>query len=140
MADGAAGGPADVRVETGPLDARLGIVVVAAGVDRVEATMPAAGNAQARGRPLGAASLVLGEFLGSWAAVLWAATLGRSAVGVDLNATHFGTAAPGPLTGVATPLHLGRRVTTHEVAVRDASGRLVTEVRITNLLVDRSEH
>jgi uncharacterized protein (TIGR00369 family) len=123
----------------GPLDDQLGVTVVEESVDRVTATMPTAGNTQAHGRPMGGASLVLGEFLGSWAAVLWAATLGKSAVGVDLVGTHLASAEPGLLTGVATPLRLGRRLTSHGVAIRDASGRLVSQVRITNLLVDRSE-
>jgi 1,4-dihydroxy-2-naphthoyl-CoA hydrolase len=40
------------------------------------------------------------------------------------------------LTGVATALSLGRRITSHEVVISDEDGNRLCTVRITNLMVD----
>jgi uncharacterized protein (TIGR00369 family) len=129
-----------VTVQLGPLDVKLGIEVVEASVERIVATMPVEGNTQAYGRLHGGATMVLGEFCGSWAAALHADTLGKTAVGLDINGTHHRAARPGGVvTAVATPLHLGKRITSHEVQVTDDAGRLIATVRITNCLVDRRE-
>jgi uncharacterized protein (TIGR00369 family) len=128
-----------MRVELGELDIKMGLEVLEASAERLVARMPVDGNRQAFGRLHGGANVVLGEFLGSWAALLHAQTMGKSAVGVDVNATHHRTARDGFVTGVATPLHLGRRLTCHQVEILDDAGRAVATVRITNLLVDPAE-
>ncbi len=64
---------------------------------------------------------------------------GRLAVGVDINATHTRSATSGWVTGVCTPLHLGRSLTVHEIVVSDDQGRRCSTVRITNLVRDRAE-
>jgi uncharacterized protein (TIGR00369 family) len=128
-----------VKVELGELDKKMGIEVVEASPQRVVATMPVAGNTQVYGRLHGGASMVLGEFLGSWAAALHADSLGKTVVGVDINGTHHRGAREGRLTGVATPLHLGRRMCSHQVAISDESGRAVATIRITNMVVDPAE-
>jgi len=40
-------------------------------------------------------------------------TLGKIAVGVDLNATHHRGVTAGTVTGIAVPLHLGSTVATY---------------------------
>ncbi|MDR3359611.1 MAG: hotdog fold thioesterase [Bifidobacteriaceae bacterium] len=114
---------------------KLGIEILSQDVHEVVGRMPVAGNARPFGRLHGGATLVLGETLGSLAADLHAKTAGRTAVGLDVNATHHAPASGGHVIGTAVPLHLGRRVTTHEVTIRDEAGTLVTTVRITNMLV-----
>ena len=81
----------------------------------------------------GGAYVVLGESLGSMAANLHAGP-GRLAVGVDINATHTRSATSGFVTGVCTPVHLGRSMTVHEIAVSDEQGRRCSTIRITNLI------
>ncbi|MCL2802544.1 MAG: hotdog fold thioesterase [Micrococcales bacterium] len=125
-----------MQVTLGELDQKLGLEVQEQSVARVVARMPVAGNRQAFGRLHGGASLALGEFLGSWAACLHAAELGKVAVGVDVNATHHRPARQGSVTGVATPLHLGARTTSHEIVISDDSGLRVSTVRVTNLLIE----
>ena len=78
---------------------------------------------------------VLGESLGSMASNL-AAGPGKLAVGVDINATHTRSATSGIVTGVCTPIHLGRSVMVHEIVVTDDEGRRCSTVRITNLIRD----
>ena len=62
---------------------------------------------------------------------------GRLAVGVDINATHTRSATSGYVTGVCTPIHLGRSLTVHEIVVTDDQGRRCSTIRITNHIVDR---
>ena len=61
---------------------------------------------------------------------------GRLAVGVDINATHSRSATSGVVTGVCTPIHLGRSLTVHEIVVTDDEGRRCSTVRITNMIRD----
>ncbi|MCT1723768.1 hotdog fold thioesterase [Kocuria marina] len=122
-------------IELGELDEKMGVVVEEQSAERVVATMPVEGNRQSLGLLHGGASVALGEMLGSWAAVIHGSTMGKVAVGVDINATHHASATSGRVRGVATAIHLGRSVTNHEVVIThiDTGQRLCT-VRITNYL------
>ena len=119
----------------GALAERMGIVFTEFTVDRAVATMPVAGNTQPVGLLHGGAYVVLGESLGSMAANLFAGP-GRLAVGVDVNATHTASAVRGVVTGVCTPIHLGRTLTVHEIVVTNEDGRRCSTVRITNIIKD----
>lgn len=119
----------------GALAEKMGIEWVEFSVDRCVATMPVEGNTQPVGLLHGGAYAVLGESLGSMAANLHAGP-GRLAVGIDINATHTRSATSGLVTGVCTPIHLGRTVTVHEIAITDDQGRRCSTVRITNLIRD----
>jgi 1,4-dihydroxy-2-naphthoyl-CoA hydrolase len=124
------------RIELGDLDRKMGITVLEQSAERVVATMPVLGNTQSFGSLHGGAYMVLGEALGSWAAVIHASSMGKSAVGLDISGTHHRGARSGVLTGVATALSLGRRITSHEVVISDEDGNRLCTVRITNLIVD----
>jgi 1,4-dihydroxy-2-naphthoyl-CoA hydrolase len=129
--------PAPWTITLGELDEKMGVRILEQSVERVVATMPVEGNRQSFGLLHGGASLAVGEAVGSWAAVIHASTLGRTAVGVDVSATHHRSAREGIITITATPLHLGRTLTTHEVLITDAAGRRLCTLRITNLLLDK---
>lgn len=124
------------KIVLGDLDRTMGIEIVEESAQRVVATMPVSGNTQSFGMLHGGASLVLGEALGSWAAVIHASTLGKTAVGLDISATHHRGARAGVVTGTATAIQLGKTVTSHEVVVTDETGTRLCTVRITNLIVD----
>jgi 1,4-dihydroxy-2-naphthoyl-CoA hydrolase len=124
------------RIELGDLDRKMGITVLEQSAERVVATMPVVGNTQSFGSLHGGAFMVLGEALGSWAAVIHASSMGKSAVGLDISGTHHRGARSGVITGVATALSLGRRITSHEVVISDEDGNRLCTVRITNLIVD----
>ncbi|MGP3536744.1 hotdog fold thioesterase [Microbacterium sp. RD1] len=119
----------------GALAEKMGIEWVEFTVERTVATMPVEGNTQPVGLLHGGAYVVLGESLGSMAANLYAGP-GRLAVGVDINATHTRSATSGIVTGVCTPLHLGRTMTVHEIVVTDDQGQRCSTVRITNYIKD----
>lgn len=119
----------------GALAEKMGIEFTEFTVERAVATMPVAGNTQPVGLLHGGAYVVLGESLGSMAANLYSGPE-RLAVGVDINATHTRSATSGIVTGVCTPVHLGRSMTVHEIAVTDEQGRRCSTIRITNLIRD----
>ncbi|MCU1479627.1 MAG: thioesterase [Subtercola sp.] len=97
------------------------------------ATMPVEGNTQPFGVVHGGAYVVLAESMGSFAAYLHAGE-GFIAMGIEVNASHTGSATEGMVTGVCTAIKLGRTLTVHEVALSDEKGRRLSTVRITNLI------
>ncbi|MCS5717086.1 hotdog fold thioesterase [Herbiconiux sp. CPCC 205763] len=124
-------------IELGELDRKMGVVVLEQSAERVVATMPVEGNTQSFGLLHGGASMAFGEALGSWAAVIHASTLGKTAVGLDVSGTHHRGARSGLVTGTATALHLGRTTTSHDVVLTDDDGNRLCTVRITNLIIDK---
>jgi uncharacterized protein (TIGR00369 family) len=118
------------------LNARMGIEVIEASAERLVATMPVEGNTQPYGLLHGGASVVLAESLGSIGSAIHAGP-DRIAVGVDINATHHRAAHSGYVTGVATPVSLGRTLCSWEIVVSDDQGRRVCTSRITCLLRER---
>ena len=125
-----------MRSNMGALNERMGIELVEASADRVVATMPVEGNTQPYGLLHGGASVVLAETLGSVGAAIHAGA-DRLSVGVDINATHHRAARSGTVTGVATPIHLGRTMASYEVVITDEDGKRVCTSRITCTLVPK---
>lgn len=123
------------RSGIGELADTMGIEVLEYTVERTVARMPVVGNRQSVGYMHGGAYVVLGESLGSIAANLHAGP-GKLAVGVDINATHIRSAKSGYVTGVCTPVHLGRSMAVHEIVITDEDGRTCSTVRITNYIKD----
>ena len=119
----------------GALADQMGIEIVEFTIERAVARMPVLGNTQPAELLHGGAYVVLGESLGSMSANLYAGE-GRLAVGIEINASHTRAAVDGYVTGVCTPIHLGRTLTTHEIAVTDDRGRRCSTIRITNLIKD----
>ena len=120
----------------GTLVERMGMELLEIGAERTVARMPVAGNTQPYGLLHGGASAALAETVGSLAAATHAAPE-RIAVGVDLNATHHRAVRSGWVTGVATPLSLGRSVASYEILVTDEEGHRVCTARLTCLLRER---
>ena len=119
----------------GTLVDQIGIVVTEATPERIVATMPVKGNVQPYGLLHGGASCVLAETLGSIGSALHAGPLGKVAVGVDINATHHRAVREGVVTGVATPIYLGRTTTSYEIVITDERNKRVCTARITCQLI-----
>ncbi|HEY2206301.1 MAG TPA: hotdog fold thioesterase [Pseudonocardia sp.] len=118
------------------LPAKMGIEIVETSLERVVGTMPVAGNRQPFGLMHGGATGVLVETLGSIAAA--AHTMPeRFPVGLELACTHHRAATEGVVTGVATPVHVGRSTSTIEVVVNDSRGRRICTGRLTCMHLDR---
>ena len=110
------------RIVLGELDEKMGVTVLEESAERVVASMPVEGNRQSLGLLHGGAMVALGEAVGSWAAVIHASTMGKVAVGVDVNATHHRSSRAGTVTATATALQLGRSLTCHEVVLEHEDG------------------
>jgi uncharacterized protein (TIGR00369 family) len=70
------------------------------------------------------------------AANVWAGE-NQVAVGIEVNASHSKSAREGSVRAVATAIHLGRTLTTHEIAITDDVGNRLSTVRITNFIRPR---
>ncbi|QDO88868.1 hotdog fold thioesterase [Ornithinimicrobium ciconiae] len=120
----------------GPLLERMEIEITHLDAQRTVGRMPVAGNTQPYGLLHGGASAVLAESLGSIASAMHAGA-DRIAVGVDLNITHHRAVREGHVTGVATPLSLGRSVAAYEIVITDDEDHRVATARLTCQLRDR---
>jgi 1,4-dihydroxy-2-naphthoyl-CoA hydrolase len=116
------------------LNDKMGLQVLESSIERVVGTMPVDGNRQPFGLLHGGASCVLAETLASFGAALHGETMGKTAAGLELNATHLRSAVAGIVTGVATPLHLGGSIATYEVIITDEQDRKVCVSRVTCVL------
>jgi uncharacterized protein (TIGR00369 family) len=125
------------NASSGALAERMGITFVEVGARRCVATMPVAGNTQPYGLLHGGASCVLAETVGSVAAAVHGAPLGKVATGIEINATHHRAAREGTVTGTASALSLGSSLASYEVVVVDDDGRRVCTARLTCLLRGR---
>ena len=124
-----------VTEQPAALHQRMGIEITAATLDRVVGTMVVEGNTQPYGLLHGGASVVLAESLGSIGSALHAGR-GRIAVGIEINASHHRSVTSGTVTGVATPVSIGRTLATWQVEITDEAGRRLCTARITCLLRD----
>ncbi|WP_395106890.1 PaaI family thioesterase [Actinomadura sp. SCN-SB] len=118
------------------LASALGIELLETTPERVTGRMPVRGNTQPYGLLHGGASCVLAETLGSVGATLHAGP-GRSAMGIEINATHHRSASEGWVTGVATQVHGGRTLTAYDIVITDEQGRRVCTARLTCMLRDK---
>ncbi len=117
------------------LNDKLGLVITEAAPERVVATMPVKGNLQPYGLLHGGANAALAETLGSISAALNAGE-GKLALGLELSCTHHRGVHSGTVTGVATPLHVGRGTITSEIVITDESGKRSCTARLTCVVRD----
>ena len=122
----------------GELAERMGINLLELSAERAVATMPVEGNRQPLGLLHGGAYVVLAESLGSFSANVWAHTLGKVAVGIEVNASHSRSINSGMVTAVCTAINLGKTLAVHEISITDEAGKLLSTVRITNFLRERN--
>ena len=126
----------DPAVGDQQLNDKVGIKVLEYDPSRVVATMPVEGNLQPYGLLHGGANATLAEAIGSWIAALNAGE-GRAAMGLELACTHHRAVRAGTVTGVATPVHVGRGTVTAEIVITDESGRRSCTAKLTCLIRDR---
>lgn len=123
--------------DLGELATRMGIKLTELSAERSVATMPAEGNRQPLGLVNGGAYLVIGETLGSISANVWAHTMSKVAVGIEINGSHSKSCRGGLITAVCTAISLGKTLTVHEIVCSDENGARLSTIRITNLIRDK---
>lgn len=121
------------------LSEQLGIEFTAIGEDYLEARMPVDHRThQPLGLLHGGASVALAETLGSVGATLCVDKTKQFCVGLEINANHLKGVRNGYVTGVAKPVHLGRKTQVWEIRITNELSELVCVSRITLAVLDKS--
>jgi 1,4-dihydroxy-2-naphthoyl-CoA hydrolase len=118
----------------------LGIEWTELGEDFIKAKMPVDHRTrQPYGLLHGGASCVLSETIGSMASAMVIDHSKFVCVGLEINANHVRSARDGFVTGIATPLHLGRNTHVWDVKIFDEASQLVCVSRLTVAVIPRKE-
>lgn len=121
------------------LSEQLGMEFTAIGEDYLEARMPVDHRThQPLGLLHGGASVALAETLGSVGATLCVDKTKQFCVGLEINANHLKGVRSGYVTGVAKPVHLGRKTQVWEIRITNELSELVCVSRITLAVLDKS--
>ncbi|SEP20663.1 PaaI family thioesterase [Amycolatopsis saalfeldensis] len=118
------------------LNDKIGLKLLEVTPQRVVGTIPVEGNLQPYGLLHGGANATLAESIGSTVAALNAGP-DRAAMGLELSCTHHRAVRSGTVTGVATPLHVGRGTITVEIVLTDDEGRRTCTARLTCVVRDK---
>jgi len=117
----------------------LGVDYVELEADRVVMTMPVdARHRQPLGYLHGGASVVLAESVATVGAWLNCPP-GKIAFGSEINASHLRPKRSGTLTGVGTPVQVGRTHQVWDVRIHDEDDKLVCVSRCRLAVVDAEE-
>ncbi|MEZ5442686.1 MAG: hotdog fold thioesterase [Lysobacterales bacterium] len=116
---------------------QLGICFTELGEGTLTGTMPVDGRTtQPFGLLHGGASVALAETLGSMAGQMMVDEE-HMVVGLDINANHLRAVRAGLVTGVASPVHIGRTTQVWEIHIHDEAGARVCISRLTLAVVRR---
>lgn len=126
----------DIHKHTAPK--HLGMEFTEVGDDFIKGRIPVDQRThQPYGILHGGVSVLLAETLGSVGAA-YACAEGYQAFGLDINANHLRSVASGWVTGVASPIHIGRSTQVWQIEVSDEHGKLVCVSRLTMAVMAKS--
>ena len=118
----------------------LGIEFLEIGDTYLKARMPVdSRTVQPAGLLHGGASAALAETLGSIAASLCVERDVKTIVGLEINANHVRPVKGGWVTGVTTPIHIGKTTHVWEIRIHDDKEKLVCISRLTVAVVSLHE-
>ena len=119
----------------------LGIEFVEVTRSKLVATMPVDERTiQPLGILNGGSSVLLAETIGSVGSWLNVDQDKFVCLGMEINANHIKPAYIGDLvTGIATPIHLGRKVHIWDIEIRNKEEKLVCKSRLTVAVVPKKE-
>lgn len=110
----------------------LGMEFTELGPDYLKGRMPVDNRTkQPYGLLHGGASAALAETLGSVASALVVDHTRYYCVGLEINANHLRSVRSGYVTGICTPLHLGRSTHVWDIKIHDDRERLICVSRLT---------
>lgn len=116
----------------------LGIRFTAIGEDFLEAIMPVNEKTrQPQGLLHGGANVTLAETMGSVAAALLVDPEKQLCVGLEINANHLRPVTHGTVTGIAKPIHLGKKTQVWEIKIFTEQEDLSCISRITIAVLDK---
>ncbi|HEY8660217.1 MAG TPA: hotdog fold thioesterase [Hanamia sp.] len=114
----------------------LGIEWTEIGDDYLKVTMPVNEHTrQPYGMLHGGASCVLAETVGGFASALVIDMEKFYCVGIEINANHLRSVREGLITGVCTPLHLGKNTHVWDIKIYDRHEKLFCVSRLTMAII-----
>jgi uncharacterized protein (TIGR00369 family) len=121
----------DMKTKDTLLEA-LGIEIIIASEQRVEATMPVDERTrQPFGLLHGGASVALAETVASLGAIKSVDIEKEICVGLEINANHIKGKKDGIVTAIGVPLHKGKKTAVWEVKIQDEEENLICISRCT---------
>lgn len=118
----------------------LQIEITEIGENHISATMPVtAGHVQPMRLLHGGASATLAETLGSLASFMVIDPQKQACVGLELNINHIRAVkeGAGPVTGKATPIHIGRTTHVWNIELTSPENKLVAVSRLTVAILEQ---
>jgi 1,4-dihydroxy-2-naphthoyl-CoA hydrolase len=124
----------------GNMLSHLGIEFLEINEESLKARMPVDERTiQPTGILHGGASATLAETLGSMAANLCIDPAKKVCVGMEINANHVRPVSSGWVTGVVTPVHVGKSTQIWQIRIEDEAGKLVCISRLTLAVIDKPQ-
>lgn len=118
----------------------IGIEWVEIGDNFLKAKMPVDHRTkQPYGLLHGGASCVLAETIGSVASAMVIDTAHFQCVGLEINANHVHSATSGYVTGIATPLHLGKSTHVWDIKIYNEADKMVCVCRLTVAIIQKRD-
>lgn len=118
----------------------LGIVWTELGDNFLKAKMPVDERTrQPYGLLHGGASCVLAETIGSVASAMVIDPARFQCVGLEINANHVHSATSGFVTGITTPLHLGKSTHVWDIKIYDDNNKMVCVCRLTMAIIQKRD-
>ncbi len=122
----------------GTMSDLIGIEWTEIGNDFIKAKMPVDERTkQPYGLLHGGASCVLAETLGSVASAFVIDQTKYQCIGLEINANHIRSVKEGYVTGVATPIHLGKLTHVWDIKIHDEKENLVCISRLTVVIIEK---
>jgi 1,4-dihydroxy-2-naphthoyl-CoA hydrolase len=128
----------DMKTKDTLLEA-LGIEIISASEQRVEATMPVDERTrQPFGLLHGGASVALAETVASLGAIKSVDLEKEICVGLEINANHIKGKKDGIVTAIGVPLHKGKKTAVWEVKIQDEEENLICISRCTLAILPKA--
>jgi 1,4-dihydroxy-2-naphthoyl-CoA hydrolase len=125
------------EIGIGTMVQHLEIEFIEIGENFLKAKMPVINKTrQPQGLLHGGASVALAETLGSVAAYGCIDTTKKFCVGLEINANHIKGVKEGFVTGIASPIHLGKKTHVWEIKIRNEKEELICISRLTMAILD----
>jgi len=118
----------------------LGIEITKIGEGTVEGSMELSEkNCRPDGILHGGSNLALAESLAGLGSMLMVDLKQFDVLGIQVNGSHVGVLKNGKALAIAKILHPGNQTHIWNVDVRNEEGRLISTIRVTNMIVKRND-
>lgn len=118
----------------------LGIVITSIGEGIVEGNLAlSAKNCRPGGMLHGGANLSMAETLAGLGSMLLVNLKETEVLGTQVSGSHTGILSEGKAMATAKIIHRGNKTHIWNVDVRNKSGKLISTIRVTNMIVKRND-